>query len=273
MKRKTFIKYLSIFSASLYLLPPNYSYAQEEEQPASSMQNTIVHGTPTTAAHRPYQVMLLMNGEQGCGGTLIDAQWVLTAAHCVEQGNIYNLTVRIGATRVSVPEGQTININQIIIHPYWMGQQNIRSGWDIALLRLTTPADARYTPAKLPTIEVMQNAAGVGKYGTVSGWGATYYGGSGSDQLLSAELNIIDNQSCSQQLNFQIPNSSICAGQPYRASACNGDSGGPFIVAYGGSFYSIGIVSWGEQCMSSTVFTRTYYYNNWISSNTGIRLF
>ncbi|MGI0119783.1 serine protease [Zooshikella sp. RANM57] len=270
MNRIIIGKFLSVISYSLCLLLSISLYAQTNNTSMKKAPNMVVHGTPTTAAHRPYQVMLLMNGQQGCGGTLIDANWVLTAAHCVEQANTYNLTVRVGATRVTGWEGNTIQVNQIIIHPNWMGQQNIRNGWDIALLQLVYPADARYTPAKLPTREVMENAATVGKYGTVSGWGATYYGGRGTDQLLAAELKVIDNQSCSQQLRFQIPFSAICAGNAYGASACNGDSGGPFVVNYGGDFYSIGIVSWGERCMSSSVFTKTYSYNNWIIAQTGI---
>lgn len=244
------------------------SLAETNDNPDKSPA-LVVGGIPTSAAHRPYQAMLSLNGQQGCGGTLIDSYWVLTAAHCVDRANTFNLTVRVGATRVSDSKGQTMSISQIIIHPGWTGAQNIRNGWDIALIRLATPADSRYTPAKLPTSEVMSAAASVGQSGTVSGWGATYFGGRGSDQLLAAQLPIISNYACQQQLNFPVPSSAICAGYSY-PSACNGDSGGPFTVSYNGSFYSIGTVSWGERCSSTSVFTKTYSYNTWITQQTGL---
>ncbi|WP_163831902.1 serine protease [Spartinivicinus ruber] len=271
MKTKTLWSYASQFFYLLILFLAKHVYADKAFNQPDHSPPMIVGGSPTSAAAQPYQAMLLMNGRQGCGGTLIDPYWVLTAAHCIDQANIYNLTVRVGATRVSDNAGQTIPVSQLIVHPYWMGLQNIRSGWDIGLIRLAYPADARYTPAKLPNTEVMNNTASVGQYGTVSGWGATHAGGRGSDQLLAAQLSIISNLSCQQQLNFPVPNSAICAGYPFGASACNGDSGGPFVTSYGGEFYSIGIVSWGEQCSSTSVFTKTYSYNSWITQNTGIK--
>ncbi|MDE1465479.1 serine protease [Spartinivicinus poritis] len=269
MKRITLRSYIYLSSCLLVLSTAKPILAETSFSQPDRSPPTIVGGSPTSAAASPYQAMLLMNGQQGCGGTLIDPYWVLTAAHCIDQANIYNLTVRVGATRVSTKEGQTIPVSQIIIHPYWMGAQNIRSGWDIGLLRLSYPADSRYTPAKLPTDEVMNNTASVGQSGTVSGWGATYHGGRGSDQLLAAQLQVISNQACQQQLNFPVPNSAICAGYSY-PSACNGDSGGPFVTSYKGNVYSIGTVSWGERCASTSVFTKTHSYNSWITQQTGI---
>jgi electron transfer flavoprotein alpha subunit len=42
----------------------------------------IVGGTPATAGDWAWQVLMLSNGDFICGGSLINSQWIVTAAHC-----------------------------------------------------------------------------------------------------------------------------------------------------------------------------------------------
>lgn len=232
----------------------------------------IVGGSESTPYSRPYQVALLMNGRQGCGGTLISSQWVLTAAHCLDSASTSNLTVKIGAHRMSGNDGQTHSVSQIIKHEYWQGAQNIQSGYDIAVLRLASPASDSITPAVLPSQSLGDQIAGVGTYVTVSGWGLTYNGSRNpSDVLREVALPVISNSSCSSQLGVNLGNGVICGGGPNGTSACNGDSGGPYAVQSGGNFYSIGTVSWGKGCSGATAFTRTTAYLDWIAGKTGVK--
>lgn len=230
----------------------------------------IVGGKESTPYSRPYQVALLFNGRQGCGGTLLNKDWVLTAAHCLDNASTSSLTVRVGAHSMRANDGQTIRVSQIISHENWRGANGIQSGYDIGLLRLASPASGEYTPAKLPTAEIEQAYAAVGRNVTVSGWGLTYNQGSPSDTLREVELPVISNSSCSSQLNYTIPGSVICGGGTGGVSACNGDSGGPFAVRVGNDYYSIGTVSWGIACKGATAFTRTASYVDWIKTKTGI---
>ncbi|MBQ4876390.1 trypsin-like serine protease [Pseudoalteromonas luteoviolacea] len=238
--------------------------------PPTDVQPNVVGGIETPAYSRPYQVALLMNGRQGCGGTLISPDWVLTAAHCLDSASTSSLTVRVGAHSISRGDGQTIRVSQIINHERWRGANGIRSGYDIALLKLASPAPNQYTPAKLPTAAIESQYANVGAYVTVSGWGLTSNRGRPSDVLREAELPVISNNSCSSLLNFSIPGSVICGGGEGGRSACNGDSGGPYAVRVGSDFYSIGTVSWGIACQGATAFTRTTSYLDWIKQKTGI---
>ena len=48
------------------------------------MINHIVGGSDAEPNSIPWQVALLYNGQQSCGGSLITSQHVVTAAHCTK---------------------------------------------------------------------------------------------------------------------------------------------------------------------------------------------
>ncbi|MEW6991084.1 trypsin-like serine protease [Colwelliaceae bacterium 6441] len=233
----------------------------------------IVGGTESTPHSRPYQVALLMNGRQGCGGTLISSEWVLTAGHCLDSASTSSLTVQIGAHVMGAGgDGTNHRVSQIIKHENWRGAQSIQSGYDIAVLRLATPASSSVTPASLPTQAIANQIAAVGQNVTVSGWGLTYNGSrTPATRLREVALPVISNSSCSSELGVNVGNGVICGGGPNGKSACNGDSGGPYAAQSGGKFYSIGTVSWGKACSGATAFTRTTAYLDWIEQKTGVK--
>src|SRR5262245_35267023 len=71
------------------------------DQPPGSDQEEIVGGTATTIDQVPFQVALETNsGFQFCGGSILSANWVLTAQHCVTGGNA-DMKVVAGVTRIS----------------------------------------------------------------------------------------------------------------------------------------------------------------------------
>ena len=251
---------------------PAVSAEQVEFIGGKEVTPQIVGGTVTTPNSRPYQVALLMNGRQGCGGTLIAPQWVLTAAHCLDSASTSSLTVRVGAHRMSANDGTTIRVSQIINHEYWRGSQGITSGYDIAVLRLASPAPSSIRPAKLPSQALANQIAAVGQSLTVSGWGLTQPGSrTPSDVLREVNLPVMSNSACSSQLGANVGNGVICGDGPSGRSACNGDSGGPYAASYNGNFYSIGTVSWGRGCVGATAFTRTTAYLDWIEQKTGVK--
>ena len=48
-------------------------------------------GEACSVCRWPWQVALIANGEQVCGGTLVTADWIVTAAHCFDLGIYYTV--------------------------------------------------------------------------------------------------------------------------------------------------------------------------------------
>jgi secreted trypsin-like serine protease len=57
-------------------------FAGKVHVPLNEQDNRITGGFPAARGQVPWQGALIINGAWFCGGSLISALWVLTAAHC-----------------------------------------------------------------------------------------------------------------------------------------------------------------------------------------------
>ncbi|XP_036595508.1 serine protease 42-like [Trichosurus vulpecula] len=235
----------------------------------------VFHGHPATPTKHPWQVSLQIYGQHICGGALIDAEWVLTAAHCVLWN--YNYTVKLGDISYYTSKNSTIAaVKDILIHPSYSDFIIIRN--DIALVHLESPV--KFTQ-KIQPICLPSNKFDL-KNGTqcwVAGWGRTKENNNDSHPLvlLETDLYLLERNYCNQMLRkflfisqfvTMVNSKMICAYHPEGKDACQGDSGGALACEVGEhTWVQVGIVSWGIGCGKPEipgVYTRVSSFSTWI---------
>ncbi len=242
----------------------------------SEQIDEIVGGVNTTIDQNPWQIALTSNAAfQFCGGSIVNASWVLTAQHCVEGGSM-DMRVVAGITRKSTQStGQIRAINAVLTFP---GYSDPGLGKDVALVHLATPLDLSGPNAKaIPLVTAAEATAGATNAGVVTrvtGWGTLSSGGSTPDILQTVDVPVISNANASTDYGMTISADQLAAGLRGVGGkdSCQGDSGGPLSVSVGGVRKLAGVVSWGEGCALANkpgMYARVSSFQAWIAARTG----
>ena len=208
-----------------------------------------------------------------CGCTAIDRYWVLTAAHCVEDGRKpEDFRVLFGSGFLgNRPENQFFEADAIIMHPNYSSVFHLE--YDIALVKLKTPL-----PEFFPVLPLISDPSleRDGEPAKLVGWGSTNYDFRNlmyPDFLQEADVPLISRDVANGPSYFQgyVTENMLAAGSldPY-ASSHFGDSGGPLLGFNNqlNRWEQIGTVSFGSGCSKGDnpigVYTRLSQMKPWI---------
>ncbi|XP_063292702.1 trypsin-like [Pelobates fuscus] len=221
--------------------------------------NRIIGGENCVAHSQPWQSSILYFSEHVCGGTLIDSNWVLTAAHC----NLPSLQVRLGEHNLLVyEEREQFNYAGKICPHKDFNSDTYEN--DIMLLKLATPANLNAYVQTIPlaSSDVQQNTKCL-----VSGWGTTSSPtATFPDILQCVNVQSVSTATCQQAYPDDVINDNmLCAGvEEGGKDSCQGDSGGPLVC----NSQLHGITSWGNvPCAVAGkpgVYTNVSKYLKWI---------
>ncbi|MEV6841430.1 serine protease [Streptomyces sp. NPDC051133] len=229
---------------------------------ASAAPQPIVGGTTTTTAAYPFVVQITdASGDQFCGGTLVGATKVVTAAHCMAGESTSSVRVVGGRTYLNGTDGTVSKVSKIWVHPDYTDATN---GDDVAVLTLATSM-----PYK-PVSYVSSSQTGLYAAGTTArilGWGTTSENGGSSNQLRTATVPVVSDSGCRSSYGSDyVQSDMVCAGYTSGGvDTCQGDSGGPLII--GGVL--AGITSWGEGCAEAGypgVYTRLTTFSDLVKT-------
>ncbi|XP_010775447.1 granzyme G-like [Notothenia coriiceps] len=208
------------------------------------------------AQSRPYMVLLEYH-ETGhikhCGGFLLNADFVMTAAHC--QSCSYK--VFLGVKSLSnIDARRSLSVEKSYPHENYTGGL----GNDIMLLKLSSQPILSKTVK--PIAIACQDDEFLPKSCSTSGWGGTVKNERFmSRELMEANVTLINDKQCNEDKLY------CSKGEPRPAP---GDSGGP-LVCEGEKAY--GVVSAGFQYTKDSPlfygYTKIAEYSNWIHSIMG----
>lgn len=233
------------------------------------MTGRIVNGTKASSGQFPHQVSLSRSWSKAhfCGGSIISANLVLTAAHCMFSNTavIRPWTILLIGGILKLDEKsesrQERGVKNIRLHPNF--DLNTLHN-DIAVLELLEPF--KFTPelrsAVLPRKPLLPNIVC-----QVSGWG---YPSSDnrtvSNDLMYVDIPVLSTEECRELLVnvTDLPEGMFCAGWlDGGKDSCQGDSGGGMIC----NDVLVGIVSGGEGCALPRlpgIYTNVVYFKDWI---------
>ncbi|XP_077463065.1 coagulation factor X [Stigmatopora argus] len=227
----------------------------------------IVGGDLERLGGSPWQVLIhRADGFGFCGGTLVADRWVVSAAHCFQQTAHY-VTIGDYDKRRHDSGEQKIAVKQVLLHPHF---HEFTMDSDLALLYLdrTVVRGPTAIPACLPDPHLSKYLLRENNRGLVTGWGATQYLRRSSRFLRKVALPVVNHRTCTQSTEQVITDNMFCAGYVDASmDACSGDSGGPFVVHYRGTWFLTGVISWGERCAATDkygIFTRLGNFLSWI---------
>ena len=270
------------------------------------LSTRIVSGKEATSGSFPWQIGFYNDPsdlEIYCGGSIINENWILTAAHCLLDHNFKRYHYAAGIYRwrdkneinrqTRFADSQDIFIHEDYGKP--MSDFN-----DIALVRVNEkfvfndfvgPVCLSSNDTKLFD-EVSDPEFGNDYTGDtklwVSGWGYTKAETNSQSpkvpaKIMYGDVRLIHHQKCLEWANKKLkidhdlenfdvidPETMLCASWELGGTdSCQGDSGGPLVYKSSetNKWTLAGIVSWGIGCgdkKSPAVYTRVSRYGDWI---------
>ncbi|KAM6907738.1 enteropeptidase [Xenentodon cancila] len=231
----------------------------------------VVGGVNAIKGAWPWMVSLHWRGRHICGASLIDRDWLLTAAHCVYGKNVHlqwwtAVSGLHAQSHLDSDDVQPQQVDRIVIHRHYNRQTKEA---DIAMMHLQQPINFTNWVQPVCFPAEGQNFP-AGSECLIAGWGRQVEGGPIPDILQEAKVPLVNQDECQRLLpEYTITSSMLCAGYPEGGvDTCQGDSGGPLMYLEDGRWTVIGVASFGVGCGRPDrpgAYARVSTFTSWIA--------
>ncbi|CAG9811687.1 unnamed protein product [Chironomus riparius] len=239
----------------------------------------IVGGTEAPANSHPYQLALHVTRLAGtglCGGSILSATSVLTAAHCI--GGTTTTLVIAGAHNRNIVEAtqqrRTVLPENYRVHPLF-NPSNFNNNIAVLFGLQAFDFNVNVQPTRLPT--AFANELFVTEVATATGWGRTTVTGLESAVLRRSTNAVITNAACSSIYGPSIVPATVLCTETLAGlgaqGACHGDDGGVLSVPRAGDTrpIQIGVTSYyaAAGCVIGYPigYTRVTSFLTWLQAN------
>ncbi|MGE0788847.1 MAG: trypsin-like serine protease [Sandaracinaceae bacterium] len=213
--------------------------------PDTRTARLVYFGTaaPTSVPWSAGQILAVVDFD-GCSGSFVNDEWVLTATHC---------GVDVGRRLCVGPDAANANVcftaDRVENHP------NV----DLTLVHVDAPASTRIAELEpIPVMTTPVDATWVGRTAEAAGYGTQEDGSIGEREFTAEPIASIDGE------YVTIDGMGV-------HGVCFGDSGGPVtVLADDGTVRVLGALSFGDaSCVGQDTFTRVDVVIEWVEAITG----
>jgi Trypsin len=253
MKLRTKISTLIVLAASVLAFAVSVGPAAAASPGTTDGTSSVVGGIVEPDANYPWVVRV-----GGCGGVLIDPQWVLTAAHCVPPGNGNYVAYSRTDPQTGAKTTETIARRGVFIAPGYDPRKDYAN--DIALVSLQSPFQ----------IQPMIQTVGLPRFPRRAGVVGNLANFSHNGTLPAGHVAVFRAPMPAQDY----PPKFFITATAANASLCPGDSGSGFVTVEGGRATVRGVASTASvsDCMTAfgeAHFTDVFTFRDWILKTMG----
>uniref|UniRef100_A0A0C9Q4A2 TRYP_3 protein n=1 Tax=Fopius arisanus TaxID=64838 RepID=A0A0C9Q4A2_9HYME len=227
---------------------------------AATLDQRILGGEDVASGQFTFVASVRLDSAHVCGGSIIGARQILTAAHCVVDDNNQvvaadRVSARIGSLN-QFASGKIIYAESIAVQPSYTYISN-----DVAVIQLSSAVEESSKISIIPIATSADQAPAVGTAISVAGWGEQS-SGAAPYKLQSVAFSVASEEECTKGFP-EHDESTFCLAHNLKEGSCLGDAGNG--VAYNNRL--VGVASFVVGACGSRyaeVFVNVTHFAEWI---------